>query len=128
MKRAALLGGMAVVAAAFAPATAQAEGFSSGYVNGFMSDTECMDMARRAMDAQFASYGMQPDTGEASFSVYGWDVPPGRTQVAIVCSEDQARYTATITGYSLDEDGTRLQTVELFMDMLDGTTPIGGTK
>jgi len=119
---------MAVVAAAFAPATAQAEGFSSGYVNGFMSDAECMDMARRAMDAQFASYGMQPDTGEASFSVYGWDVPPGRTQVAIVCSEDQARYTATITGYSLDEDGTRLQTVELFMDMLDGTTPIGGTK
>ena len=128
MKRAALLGVLSIGVAAFAPAIAKAEGFSSGYVNGFVSDVECMDTARRAMDAQFANYGMQPDTGEASFSVYGWDVPPGRTQVALVCTEDQGRYTAAITGYSLEEDGTRLETVEMFMDMLDGTTPIGGSK
>lgn len=128
MKRATLLGVVSIAAAVLSPVVAKAEGFSSGYVNGFVSDVECMDVARSAMNAQFANYGMQPDTGEASFSVYGWDVPPGVTQVAIVCAEDQGRYTAAITGYSLEEDGTRLETVEMFMDMLDGTTPIGGSK
>jgi len=117
-----------LVAATIAPALAGAEGFSSGYVNGFVSDVECMDTARRAMNAQYARYGVQPDTGEASFSVYGWDVPPGVTQVALVCTEDQGRYSATITGYSLEEDGTRLETVEMFMDMLEGTAPIAGSK
>lgn len=117
-----------LVAATLAPAIAGAEGFSSAFVNGFVSGVDCMDTARRAMTAQYARYGMQPDTGEASFSVYGWDVPPGLTQVAIVCTEDQGRYSATITGYSLEEDNTRLETIEMFVDMLDGTTPIAGGK
>lgn len=120
--------GLGVAALALVPALAQAEGFSSGYVNGFVSDVECMDVARTSMNAQFARYGMDPDTGEASFSVYGWDVPPGQTQIAIVCSEDQGRYTATVTGYSLQEDGTRLETVEAFLDLLEGVDSPGGSK
>lgn len=120
--------GLGVAALALVPALAQAEGFSSGYVNGFVSDVECMDVARTSMNAQFARYGMDPDTGEASFSVYGWDVPPGQTQIAIVCSEDQGRYTATVTGYSLQEDGTRLETVEAFLDLLEGEDTSGGSK
>jgi hypothetical protein len=120
--------GLGVAALALVPALAQAEGFSSGYVNGFVSDVECMDVARTSMNAQFARYGMDPDTGEASFSVYGWDVPPGQTQIAIVCSEDQGRYTATVTGYSLQEDGTRLETVEAFLDLLEGEDSSGGSK
>lgn len=120
--------GLGVAALALVPALAQAEGFSSGYVTGFNSDIECMDVARTSMNAQFARYGVDPDTGEASFSVYGWDVPPGQTQVAIVCSEDQGRYTATVTGYSLQEDGTRLETVEAFLDLLEGEDPSGGSK
>ncbi len=108
------------MAAGIAPSVGQAEGFSSGYVTGFVSETECMDTARSSMNARFHAFGMEPDTGEASFSVFGFDVPPGRTMVAIVCSEDQGRVTATVTGYSLPEDGTRLQTVEDFIDMLEG--------
>jgi len=122
MKRACLV----AAAMAVAPAVVQAEGFSSGYVTGFNSDTECMDVARTSMNSQFARYGITPDTGEASFSVYGWDVPPGQTQIAIVCSEDQGRYTATVTGYSLQEDGTRLETVEAFLDLLEGVESPGG--
>lgn len=116
---------LALGAVALVPAAVEAEGFSSGYVTGFNSDVECMDTARTSMNAQFARYGITPDTGEASFSVYGWDVSPGQTQVAIVCSEDQGRYTAAITGYSLEEDGTRLETVEAFIDMLEGNDPSG---
>lgn len=120
--------GVAAAALIAIPALAQAEGFSSGYVNGFVSDVECMNVARSSMNSQFARYGIEPDTGEASFSVYGWDVPPGQTQIAIVCSEDMGRYTATVTGYSLNEDGTRLETVEAFLDLLEGVDPSGGSK
>jgi hypothetical protein len=115
----------AIAATVLVPALAQAEGFSSGYVNGFNSDAECMDMARISMDAHFRNHGGTPDTGEASFSVFGFDVPPGRTQVAIICTEDQGRYTATVTGYSLQEDGTRLSTVEAMLDLLEGVAPTG---
>ena len=116
---------LAIAATVLVPAMAQAEGFSSGYVTGFNSDAECMDMARTSMDAHFRNYGGTPDTGEASFSVFGFDVPPGRTQVAIICTEDQGRYTATVTGYSLEEDGTRLETVEAMLDLLEGIAPTG---
>lgn len=116
---------LAIAATVLVPAIAQAEGFSSGFVTGFVSDVECMDTARDSMDSHFSRYSMVPDTGEASFSVFGFDVPPGRTQVAIVCSDDQGRYTATVTGYSLQEDGTRLQTVEAFLDLLEGVGPTG---
>lgn len=116
---------LVIAATVLVPAMAQAEGFSSGYVTGFNSDTECMDLARTSMDAHFRNHGGTPDTGEASFSVFGFDVPPGRTQVAIICTEDQGRYTATVTGYSLQEDGTRLETVEAMLDLLEGVTPTG---
>ena len=115
----------AIAATVLVPAMAEAEGFSSGYVTGFDTDVACMDMARSSMTAHFRNHGGTPDTGEASFSVFGFDVPPGQTQVAIVCSEDQGRYTATVTGYSLQEDGTRLQTVEAMLDLLEGVTPSG---
>jgi len=123
MKGAALT---AAALVAMAPGLASAEGFSSGYVTGFGSEDECMNIARSSMDQHFARYGINPDTGEATFSVFGWDVPPGATQVAIVCSEDQGRVTATVTGYSLQEDGTRLETVEAFLDLLEGVPPGGG--
>ncbi len=114
---------LAIAATVLVPAMAQAEGFSSGYVTGFTTDVACMDLARESLTAHFRAHGGTPDTGEASFSVFGFDVPPGRTQVAIVCSEDQGRYTATVTGYSLQEDGTRLATVEAMLDLLEGVTP-----
>jgi hypothetical protein len=30
-----------------------------------------------------------------------------------------------VTGYSLQEDGTRLETVEAMLDLLEGITPTG---
>jgi hypothetical protein len=111
---------LALSAAALAPGFATAEGFSSGYVTGFATETECMDSARAAMIAHFEANGITPDTGEGSYSVYGFDVPPGITQVAVVCSEDNGSVVATVTGYSIVENGTRLETVQAMIDRING--------
>ncbi len=116
---------IAATALAAIPVMGAAEGFSSGYVTGFGSSTECMNLARSSMEQHFRYYGLEPDTGEASFSIFGFEVPPGQTQVAVICSEDQGRVTATITGYSLPEDGTRLDTINMFLDYMEGQ-PVGG--
>mgnify|MGYP003654859594 FL=1 len=110
-----------LVAVALAPFAASAEGFSSGYVTGFNSEAECMDTARNSLDAHFRENGGTPDTGEGSYSIYGFDVPPGITQVAIVCSEHDGSVVATVTGYSLVENGTRLETVQTMIDRINGT-------
>ncbi len=114
------LAGMAFLVGLGTTSFAVAEGFSSGYVTGFTSEVECMNTARDAMQQQFRRHGMEPDMGEATFSVLGFEVPPGVTQVAIICSEDQGRVTASVAGYSLQEDGTRLDTINVFLDMLEG--------
>lgn len=108
-----------------APALAAAEGFSSGYVTGFESEAACMNASRAAMIAQFQANGMTPDTGEGSYSVYGFDVPPGITQVGIVCSEDGGSVVAAVTGYSIVENGTRLETVQAVIDRINGD-PVAG--
>lgn len=107
------------LALAMFPGLAVAEGFSSGYVTGLATETECMDAARAAMVAQFEANGVMPDTGEGSYSVYGFDVPPGITQVAIVCSEDNGSIVAAVTGYSIVENGTRLETVQAVIDRIN---------
>jgi len=115
-----------VSAAVLAPGLAVAEGFSSGYVTGFNSEAECMAAARSAMVAHFEANGITPDTGEGSYSVYGFDVPPGITQVAVVCSEDNGSVVATVTGYSIVENGTRLETVQAIIDRINGQ-PVANT-
>jgi hypothetical protein len=115
---------LALSAAVLAPGFAMAEGFSSGYVTGFATEAECMDSARAAMIAHFETNGITPDTGEGSYSVYGFDVPPGISQVAVVCSEDNGSVVATVTGYSIVENGTRLETVQAIIDRINGQ-PVG---
>jgi len=110
---------LALTAALSGPGLAAAEGFSSGYVTGFATEVACMDAARAAMVAQFEENGVTPDTGEGSYSVYGFDVPPGITQVAIVCSEDNGSVVAAVTGYSIVENGTRLETVQTLIDRIN---------
>jgi len=107
------------LALAMLPGLAAAEGFSSGYVTGFATEVECMEAARAAMVAQFEANGVTPDTGEGSYSVYGFDVPPGISQVAIVCSEDNGSVVAAVTGYSIVENGTRLETVQAVIDRIN---------
>jgi len=109
-----------ISAMVLAPGLAAAEGFSSGYVTGFATEAACMDASRVAMVAQFEANGVTPDTGEGSYSVYGFDVPPGITQVAIVCAEDGGSVVAAVTGYSIVENGTRLETVQAVIDRIDG--------
>jgi len=116
---------LTLTAALLAPGIAAAEGFSSGYVTGFATEAACMDAARSAMVAHFEANGVTPDTGEGSYSVYGFDVPPGITQVAVVCSEDNGSVVAAVTGYSIVENGTRLETVQAMIDRINGQ-PVAG--
>jgi len=108
------------LALAVIPGLAAAEGFSSGYVTGFTTEVECMEAARAAMVAHFEANGVTPDTGEGRYSVYGFDVPPGISQVAIVCAEDNGSGVAVVTGYSVVENGTRLETVQALIDRING--------
>lgn len=114
---------LTIAALSMVPGLASAEGFSSGYVTGFTSEVECMNMARTSMNAHFQAQGATPDTGEGSYSVYGFDVPPGITQVAIVCAEYNGSVTAAITGYSIVENGSRLETVQALIDRVNGQPP-----
>lgn len=120
---------LSLAALALTPVAASAEGFSSGYVTGFDSELECMNTSRSSLNAHFQENGATPDTGEGSYSIYGFDVPPGITQIAIVCSEHNGSIVAAVTGYSLVENGTRLETVQAMIDRINGTyAPAGSTN
>jgi hypothetical protein len=103
---------LAALAAATAPGPAAAQAMKVGDLGSVSSRPACMNAAQSVLSRYIDTHGGLSVTGNPAsaeeWTIYGWGLRPGETDVAILCpivaNEPRAFYSIHSTGAQAAED------------------------